>query len=668
MDRSDRRLNEYVQRARLLDDDALVALGNRGLLRRARKDLERVAPTCEEPAGDVLPVSVDDARVELRLVPAASTCSCPASGPCRHLIAAWLHVGSLAIAGDTGEPAPAVDPLVGLLGIDDEALGAFAGRGMVRRAMAEVAAGLAVAADPSRPGLVRVAEWGVEVRFLSGTEPTASTCSCHAPAPCLHRVTAIVGLQVAHGVRTLDVEDAVSQASAGAVRDRSDLLEAVGEVLVDLLTIGLSRVSAAAVSRVQTLATSAHGVDLPRLERALRGLAGELRALHARDGSADAVAVVLRAAGLAALRDGLARGVPGLVGRHRARFARVGEIELAGVGAAAFRTRGGHRGLTCWFWDLKRGAWNTWSETRAEGTRGFDPLARFEATGPWPGCPSPRAATRSLFRLVGAWRSDGGRLSVRDGVRCVVAGPSDLTAVPSIGRWDELGEVARAAFGRGLADPPPHADVVVLRPVRAEPTRFDPVQQRLRTVLVDRDGERLASEVDYATLGETGVARLSAVPAARWGRVLARIRLRDGAIVAEPLTLLGGDGAWSPTIDGRADRVTAAPEGQLDAEARPDAGTTAWSRLDDPVGHAADELLQACVDLADRGTRTGHREADDALARTLVDELGWSALAPSWCDLRSANAARERADALLRFVFVLDLARRRWWLRRGTGR
>ena len=78
---------------RRYDDDAWAALANRGLLRRARKDLESLAvPLPSRP----MPVVVAGGRARgapsaLRDRPGA-TCSCPAATICQHVLTAalWL--------------------------------------------------------------------------------------------------------------------------------------------------------------------------------------------------------------------------------------------------------------------------------------------------------------------------------------------------------------------------------------------------------------------------------------------------------------------------------------------------------------------------------------------------------------------------------------------------
>jgi hypothetical protein len=76
-----------------LDDDALKALGNPGLLRRARKDT--VTEVSHDAKGAVLDVSGVTVRVDGR-GPAAVSCDCPTAGVCQHVLTACLWAVEIA--------------------------------------------------------------------------------------------------------------------------------------------------------------------------------------------------------------------------------------------------------------------------------------------------------------------------------------------------------------------------------------------------------------------------------------------------------------------------------------------------------------------------------------------------------------------------------------------
>src|SRR5690349_18962589 len=93
------------------DDDAFAALANRGLLRRARKDLEKETPRVEQETADQLALAFGGHRIEFDARGAThARCSCPANGTCQHILAAAIYLqGSPAASTETtpAEAAPA---------------------------------------------------------------------------------------------------------------------------------------------------------------------------------------------------------------------------------------------------------------------------------------------------------------------------------------------------------------------------------------------------------------------------------------------------------------------------------------------------------------------------------------------------------------------------------
>ena len=116
------------------DDDAWAAVANRGLLRRARKDLEslavvaRVVRSRRRPGGRACQVSFGASG------PSGATCSCPAATICQHVITAGA-VARLVVATPPSRPTSTVE----LMAIDADALASHAGRAGLRWAAQYVA-------------------------------------------------------------------------------------------------------------------------------------------------------------------------------------------------------------------------------------------------------------------------------------------------------------------------------------------------------------------------------------------------------------------------------------------------------------------------------------------------------------------------------------------------
>lgn len=90
-----------------LDTVALEALASRGLLRRAKKDLERHPAITISEDGGLLRARYESRDIVIpNAGPSQATCSCPAPGYCHHILVVLLHVQ----ADGMGDPAMSISP------------------------------------------------------------------------------------------------------------------------------------------------------------------------------------------------------------------------------------------------------------------------------------------------------------------------------------------------------------------------------------------------------------------------------------------------------------------------------------------------------------------------------------------------------------------------------
>ena len=539
-----------------LDDDALASLANKGLVRRARKDLEKAKPTvvgCEGAEGVL--VEVEGSRVRVTTPVAKSTCAC-SPGICRHVLAAIMFLRESAAgaaphapaaakgeaghgaAGETAAPQPgaANDTAEALLALDDEAIQRWAGKPLFKKAAVTLARGVEI--DESAPAVaVRLPAQNVTVRFI-GAALDSILCSCHAPAACEHKVAALLAYRAAKTGRPLEVPQAMLEASAGAARTREEVRDSVRRTLQEMLALGTSRLSAATDQRLRTLAVSAHGVDLPRLERSLKTLADDVSKMLQRNAAASSASVLAGAARTAALVAALHRPTPAVVGEHRSTYLPIsGTADIVGLGAARWRTRSGYHGLTVYFWEPAAKRWTGWSDARPVGTPGFDPVQRFDDAGPWTGAATPRQAAATRWRLSGAHRNAAGRIAARANTRGVPAGKSSPSDGPLMTRFADLGAVADSAFAPGLAEQRDHANLVLLAPAAWGEAAYDPVRQEVTRPVMDGDGHVVPLVLRHGPETEQALTTLQRADGPTLRAAFGFLRVGAAGLYVEPVTL-----------------------------------------------------------------------------------------------------------------------------------
>jgi hypothetical protein len=537
------------------DDEAWIALANRGLLRRARKDLETLEVRVTSETHEGVEITVGDRTVRIGVAgPGTAVCSCPSVVTCQHIITAGLWLASAAPEpSDRVEAVPVADRLHDdLMAIDAATLTSYAGLPGYRWAhqmLDDQATPPSVTRDSylavtfERPPLtVRYLGGGLDGLVLD--QPVAHVARC--------RVAVVLAWQRAHGLvlppppapRARSIGE--SESSISRSESRARLRTTVSELLRDTVAIGVSHLSPAIHERLTTAATGAQGVEYHRLALLLRRLADQADLLLARSARADDLMlldeIAVAHALVAALDVAASAGTEptALVGRARTGYDPVRSLDLFGLGGRPWRTGSGYHGLTCVLWSPSRRQFLTWTDARPDSLAGFEPRARWQQPAPWTGLATPATSTGCRLTLTHAQVSPDSRISgVESTTAAVTTLGSDelMSLLPVRTSWREVAPTRI----HGFSDP---ADATsqwtVLCPAQALPARWDNASQTLRYTLLDDDGEALILEVPWSRLHAHVIGRLEALgenlPAGVL--VVARVVRRRGHLVGEPLSLV----------------------------------------------------------------------------------------------------------------------------------
>lgn len=568
-----------VEQLSRFDDAAFEALANRGLLRRARKDLEKQDPVILEDTPTHLELGVGEHRVRFDARgPAFAQCSCPAGTICQHILAAALSLQARAAQSEPASASPAATvpddapaaPLRelhdALLAMSQAVLVKHAGKAGYRWAWQFVQdldpeSGLSLGGE--RHVVIGFRHPSITFRYMGGG-PESLVADVQTTQLAKQQVAAVLAYRRAHGVDIPEPESVAKASAPGldlgkdhapAVRgeeDRHDsrdrLRTNVQRLLEDCVGLGLSHLSAGIQQRFATVAVWAQGAEYYRLALLLRRIADHVEMLLERAGGADEERLFEEMSLAAALTSALgaadARGESParLLGRSRSRYEEVPTLELLGLGAHAWHSASGYLGLTMLFWSPKEQRFFACTDARPELQRGFDPVARYRAAGPWSGLGAPAHATGRSLTLIAPHANRQGRLSLSEATTATVRdAPGFADRLAPCRVWAELAASRSRAMRSLLAEPEPMRDWVVLEPARWTAAQFDPVRQSLTWVLEDRDGEGLELQLPYSPYTEHAITRIEqcSKESPREGTlVVVRLHTLANGIVGEPLSLV----------------------------------------------------------------------------------------------------------------------------------
>lgn len=489
-----------------LDDVALIALGNRGLLRRGRAELAagRVAPVNEpadpgagaQPVAEEVTIGVGRPPVPVTLTvsgPQDARCPCPVAGVCVHILAAclWMRqavnrdgADESTTAGDTptapacpearatSTPAqatssdPVLEEVLAWEPADvEKSLGAEARRrvqaSLAGMALGRLTAGTEVTTAPGRlsitwpgaPEIVVIAGLGPRGMIVSGRHSSAAEA-----AWCLQAVIRLF----ARAGRAWPWPDEKT-----TFDDRKrDVVSTVATSIETLLSAGLSHAGLRSAADLERLAQVTRLEELPRLSRLLTSAAGRLRALAERNDALDEATVLSALAAAWSLTQALTAVTgspdPALIGRADTETAQTGL--LLPLSATWWTAPSGSRGLTIRLWDLDNGQLEMVTTGRAAGTDAAFHYSQ-DATLLWG--TSVRNILSGPLRLTGAQRRPEGSLA-----------PSNRTSVTRSSTdpgYDNIDLEAVADHLHQTGSGP-------------EAARFEAPMPRLRLILVAQDG------------------------------------------------------------------------------------------------------------------------------------------------------------------------------------
>ncbi len=558
---------------RALTDDGLIQLANAGLVKRALREVAAGAGPALAEAGDgTVEARFADGTVT-RLGPGrppdAATCTCPASGMCRHRVALVVAYRAAAVAdgpvegaaeGPTEETAERTAvPAAAAVAWDPCTLdGATVEAGLGGAAAAELrrllAAGITVGLERGAVPAARLPT--ATVRFLVPDAVGYARCDCAAGGGCAHVALAIRAFREAAGAPEIRLGGAVPARTATAATPAEDgLAEAADRVVAGLLEAGVVSGSEAHDAALVRLRRAAERRGATQVLLAEAELTDQLAAYAGRHAAYDAAVVLALAAELL----GRVRGGEAALGLGQPYETAMGKTRLVSLGAR-FLARGRGAAARVALADTDTGALLALERAvRAGRGRGGRrgrparappeprPVRRGHRPGPDPDQRRPAPGRRAPRPRPGRAGPDGAAAA-----GCPRAAPGPLAA-------RDVSSVLRR-----LADRPP----AFLRPRdRLEAFHVFAVEAVLgqawapgaqtwqAAVELPEAGGTLHLARAYDPAAPHALDALAGACSGRWGpvrQVAGPVRIEDGALVCDP---------WSVSADRLVVPDLAAPDG-----------------------------------------------------------------------------------------------------------
>jgi hypothetical protein len=539
-----------------LTPDDLIALSNRGVVKRAQRDSdsgETAVQVEEDAAGNVLARWPDGAvcRISPHEALSGRCCTCPATTVCRHLVGAILDYQRqqrlVAAQNRTQNQSPAEPQSWDPGAISDEALASSFTARQLAALRQQFEGGLVVELHRGPRPRARLHNLAHSIRFLVAGNPHYTRCDCADPAPCGHVPLSVWAFRLLPAGRASGLVSTAREIVAAP----SQLLDNLDQALEQVFDHGIAELPDPLARRLARIENECRRADMVWLAEILLELIEQRRQYETHDARfspAQAATLI----GELVIRADAARFPQPTVpptfirGSSSECTAQMGNSRLIGLGTSV---------------ELRRGSVVLAACLQDAATGAVIALPR-EFANPKPGGAAPsfaQLARTTVFQSAGLGDVGAGQILIHGGKRSPNGefrpGRSRGALNPQSFQWEELRAPVFAEGFQELMEYQrllPHPCLSPRRltenmhvcPIAAvEQPAFQAREQRVEAILRDSQGNSATLLHPYHSRGRQGVeALLYHLEKSRLLFVAGRMGLGPKGLSISPTSLVFADG------------------------------------------------------------------------------------------------------------------------------
>ena len=534
------KMADWKEQLAEIDDEYLIGLTNKGIVKRAYKDKEtavvKILKLEEEAA-----LQIDGETVILSLPLGDSKCSCPSRSICKHIISGILFLKEQTACSDedaeditSEENTDSTDKRETLWNeirsFPEKDLLKVMGTRRLASFLTRVGKEVRPEIEESSVFTIQLPGENITVKLLSPLE--YSSCSCHKKELCVHKAEAILWCRLKAGVFSLkDLEEFQKKDSPLDTVQIKNAAVQMKDYLEELMTTGLSRVSPDVTDSLERFAIISHNAGLADFERAFRGLGTLYQSYLSRQASFLTVDLMKKLTGLYSRVNNIleTEGIAQLVkeaGEFHADYLAVGDLDLTGITIEHFEDVSGYEGETVYFLETKTDKWYTYTVARPVF---YDKRKKWgkpqKAEAPWGlNCSLENLITLRIH-LMDAKCDERRRLSSSKETRGEILGTCEPDP-EEFPRWyyEDFGKL----FSERITGQ--NRDLVFIQPAFCEKAVFSKTEQMLSMTLYDRQKREVILELPYSKEDARSIRYLEKIREEEPPCFIGKVYLRDGRI------------------------------------------------------------------------------------------------------------------------------------------
>ena len=446
MDRENTFLERFNSYINSLDEDYLIGISNKGIVKRANKDLEKLEAIEYEIKDDYIEFKIDDITCSVNEEIQKYKCNCPSRTICKHIIMCYLYImnNKEKVFGESKEECNEeqieegkveTKEFISLKEYNIENIKKNIGEKALVDIIRKINFGIDYTITETAMVTVEFGEELIKVRLLDDIEN--SLCSCKSKKLCIHKAEALILYKLYKNY--ISLEELNNYLLSKDVLDYENIKKATLEIrnlIEEILISGISRVPETILDSINNMAIKCHNYDLPNFEKTLRGIRKEIILYFNKNASFENekllnILTTLYMKTLTLENSNDLNIISEIIGEFKSSYYSIPVIELSGIGEENWTSNSGYKGTTYYFFENKRKEIFTF--TRAIATY-YDNMPRRNYTidnnmAPWGLKCKLEELDKIHFKLKGGKINLQNRISSSNESRGDLIGLSDIASL-----------------------------------------------------------------------------------------------------------------------------------------------------------------------------------------------------------------------------------------------
>ncbi|MDT8717916.1 SWIM zinc finger family protein [Clostridium sp. 19966] len=427
-------LEEFRNYLSMINEDYIIGISNKGILNRAKKELE---------SGEEIDIIFNEDNVECRLKDGTICninadiknfkCSCPSRSICKHVVKSYLYAASHSKElfkgkGNSNSKEESLD-FSELIKIDIKQIKKVISDRDIKNILKKIEFGFFPEIEEDNILKISFPEENIVVKFIKtkaveemidinkSSILNNSLCSCKEKDICKHKLEALIHYKLLKkAIKYDDINALIEEEFNFKKEDFVSTLEGIKGIVAEIYIGGLARVSENLCQQLEQMALIAHNNNLPSLEKRIRAIGANLQLYINKNASFNIKNFRKQMHQIYKIINAMENSkdrklVREFMGRYKTNYYDLPAIELWCLGAKAWSTASGYKGITFYFHNDKFKKLFTYTESRADYYEEAKKYNFYDKEAPWGIQGRQSEFSRSHIKLFKGKINDEFRLS-----------------------------------------------------------------------------------------------------------------------------------------------------------------------------------------------------------------------------------------------------------------